>query len=768
MTPPVTPKIMLKNGLLEVALPAVADAPALHIARAQIGLQRADGPLLLSPTWRMQHSQPIEGSDACGAYAGLRASFMDGDDLCIDWRAVAYAQQPFIAFEMSVTNTAATDIYLQRLAPLVADARLGAQVDLGMRASRVLMLNNGPWMDTPQAAWRMPVTESEACEAYWSTGMGEPEGAALVAGIGEAANTCAGVAASRVGDALGLTLNGWLWTDLSQRPLRLHAGQTFQMQRMLLSSAPGLHEGLIAYAEFVRQYMNLQLRFPPYAGIFAAYGGDPAGEHPEHHPLTEARIDSLRSVLDDYLQPYGMDTFKTQFAGLSSGPPGMVMRRGEWTNLDIAPAGDDLVERIYQSGFTPDVYDSRVDFPHGIEAHVRDLKRRGYRPALVCRAFLNVRSGGAEYDQLAADIFEMAVKRWGYEYLMFDFNSDDYESADDTHTVQQGIRSRFQAVRERVGKEIFIEACMVSPGPVLGIADGFRQACDWRGGTEAALARQACVRYYSHGRWFQLDHEFFDPQLRSFTWVQQGVQGMLASLDRVRLWTSFGGLTGFSWLTGGVIENVTPERWDIFTRALPVYGPCARPLDLLQHDPPRLWLLNAQMAGQPYLVAGVFNWDEQPLSLTLDLGHLFPQVDAPAPAYLCFDFWAQVALGPAQQVTLELPACSCKVLFIHPLPAYSLTHSLTPLWVGSDRHVTGAIGLEQLVIHSDALEGRCVGPAGTRQQHFFYLPENVAPCTNEHAVVEVPQYRVLRVSVDIGESGSAAWRVGLQKGQRIL
>ena len=36
--------------------------------------------------------------------------------------------------------------------------------------------------------------------------------------------------------------------------------------------------------------------------------------------------------------------------------------------------------------------------------------------------------------------------------------------------MAEGIRNRFQAVRDRVGPDVFIEACMVAPGPVLGIA----------------------------------------------------------------------------------------------------------------------------------------------------------------------------------------------------------------------------------------------------------------------------------------------------------
>ena len=104
----------------------------------------------------------------------------------------------------------------------------------------------------------------------------------------------------------------------------------------------------------------------------------------------------LRGVVDVHLQPYGLDTFKTQLAGLSSGPPGMALRE-EWTSLPVAPAEDGLIDLVYEKGFTPDIYDSRADFPGGIEAHVRDLKRRGYRPALVCRPFQTFSSGPPEH-----------------------------------------------------------------------------------------------------------------------------------------------------------------------------------------------------------------------------------------------------------------------------------------------------------------------------------------------------------------------------------
>lgn len=759
-----------RDGRLDLVIPPTVGGATVRVRAACAAVRWADGSLSTSPGWRLEAVVPLAGLDRCGPFVGLQMTCDCAVKLRVVWSAVVYPGAPAAAVWMAVTNVSSEEQFLTHLSVLATDPRDGARVEAPFDPAHALTLNNGMWMGPGPGLWRAPVPEETSGElggadtssSFWSVGVAEPQGHAIVAGIGEAANSFAHVAVSRVGSDLALNVGGWLWTDRAHKPLRLRPGQTFALQRMLILVPDDLHAGLVAYADFVKQTLGLTLRFPPYAGIFAAYGGDPAGEHPETHPLTVQRIEMLRGVLDRYLKPYGLDTFKTQFAGLSSGPPGMVFQRSQWTTEDVAPAGEDLVERIYHSGFTPDQYDSRQDFPDGIEAHVRDLKARGYRPALVCRPFLNIRSGQPEYDRLAADLFAMAIERWGYEYLMFDFNSCDYETADDTHTMAQGIRSRFQAVRDRVGTGVFIEACMVGPGPVLGIVDGFRHSSDWRGGTEVRLVREACTRYYYHQRWFQLDHEFFDPQLRPFTWGSQGKEGMAASLDRVRLWTSFGALSGFSWLTGGNIENVSPERWWIFSRALPVYGPCARPLDLLENDPPRVWLLDAQVAGIPYQVVGLFNWHEQPLSLQLTGADL--EADATG-CRLFYDFWEQRLLGPSDTLRCDLAPCSCKILFSRPVP-----EDAGLAWVGTDRHVTGAIGLDDLqyALSSQTLTGRCTGPAGTSQSHFFYLPGGVAPVESEGASFEVPQHRLLKVTVQLGDSGAGTWRVQMKGGAGTL
>jgi hypothetical protein len=104
-------------------------------------------------------------------------------------------------------------------------------------------------MVVPEAEWRAPVPEGPFHRGYWSLGLGEPGGNALVAGIGERATSWASVGFLRAGASLGMAVGGWLWSDARERPLRLKPGQTFRLQRMVLLPANDLHQGLTAYAE---------------------------------------------------------------------------------------------------------------------------------------------------------------------------------------------------------------------------------------------------------------------------------------------------------------------------------------------------------------------------------------------------------------------------------------------------------------------------------------------------------------------------------------
>ena len=131
--------------------------------------------------------------------------------------------------------------------------------------------------------------------------------------------------------------------------------------------------------------------------------------------------------------------------------------------------------------------------------------------------------------------------------------------------------------------------------------------------------------------------------------------------------------------------------------------------------------------------------------------------------YLFFNFWEQQLLGPGRRLDFDLPPGSCKVFFLRPV-------STEPIWIGTDRHATGAIGLTAFTYDQESatLEGQCVGPPNTEQCHFVYMPAGMMAVSSEGASYEVPQYRLLKVEVRFDDSGARRWTVQLQSGHKVL
>ena len=156
---------------------------------------------------------------------------------------------------------------------------------------------------------------------------------------------------------------------------------------------------------------------------------------------------------------------------------------------------------------------------------------------------------------------------------------------------------------------------------------------------------------------------------------------------------------------------------------------------------------------------GLFNWSGEPC--TQRIAPVEWGLSAPEGA-LYFGFWQQTALGPATELEVTLPPCSCRVLLIKPA-------GTMPTWVGSDRHVTGAIGLERFSYDeaTHTLAGECSGPAGSTQRHYVYLPEGLQPLRSAGAAFEAPQYRLLRFTVELGDTGRRVWQVQLTHGKIV-
>jgi len=687
-----------------------------------------------------------------------------GEGVEVEVRFSLYSGRPAVAIGMSVTNRSGQDLLLSRLVLFQGNPPEHGFGSEFPQWPACRFLAQPPLWTGPRSTsdgFAKPVPVGDTGKAYWGTVIGADGSPSLAIGIGEAARSQAEIAFSAQGGAVGVELSSILRSDLRSRALRLPAGQTYTSHRMALVPGTDPLGALDNYTQFVCDFLRWRLQHPPYAGLFTAYGGDRTNRDPGSVSLSEERIAELISVADQYLKPYGLDTIKTQFHGLSSSKPGggPVRKLTDEEAADPKVVGK-LVSDIREKGFAPDDHDSRVDYPHGIAWHVQRLVRQGYRAAPVCRPFYNIKAGTPRLDQAAADLSEMAVKDWGYRYLMLDFNDCDYDSDNDTVTVEQGIHSRFQAVKERVGPEIFIEACMAWPGPVLGVADGYRPAHDWRGGIEESLASLFACRYFYHDRFFQCDSEFFDPAIRPFHWAD-GVQDVMSTEERVRLWVSYNAILGYSFLGGACLERVTPGRWHLFQRALPVQAGRARALDFMHTYAPTRWVRDCSTPAGAYSVLGLFNWDHAAgLDAPVEPAQWGLAADTD---YLFFDFWRGEVFGPARTLPSWVAPFVCRVLHVQPVPKQ-------PALVGNSRHVTGQVGIEAWQWDSDSLTLHAMfcGAPRSQEHYWIWLPGNEGVVESEGAAFEAVRPRVVRLDVAFGDTGKAGCRLRLDASMPVM
>jgi hypothetical protein len=221
-----------------------------------------------------------------------------------------------------------------------------------------------------------------------------------------------------------------------------------------------------------------------------------------------------------------------------------------------------------------------------------------------------------------------------------------------------------------------------------------------------ANVNTSTAMYFLHGRVWHNDPDvlYLD---KSFT------------LDQVRAFASWIAVTGQMVMVSEWLPDVPPERLEIVRRTIPNHNLRARPLDLFETFPARIWQLRSGEGASRRDVVGVFNWDEKGRAIAVDLARLgLPQ------GTVAFDFW-QDRLVPVsgRSLRLDLPPRSCRMLALRP-PAKH------PQVVSTSRHVTQGI-LDLLCEKWDAPAGSLCGVSrtvGGDPYEIRILPPAVAEC----------------------------------------
>jgi hypothetical protein len=265
-------------------------------------------------------------------------------------------------------------------------------------------------------------------------------------------------------------------------------------------------------------------------------------------------------------------------------------------------------------------------------------------------------------------------------------------------------------VRQAAGSKVFLLGCCVSQnmrsfGGSFGLLDAMRVGPDT--GSDAIGAPHASRLWFLNGRVWWNDPDCVS--VRSST-----------SLEQARLNASFTTIAGDLFYNSDWMPDFAEERLDILRRCLPAHQLKARPVDVFESDPARIWHLADTRQARRRDVVALYNWDKAPASIACPVDRIgLP----PAKEYVGFDFWANRFIAPFKdQVRADLPPGACRILAILPVSEH-------PQMLSTSRHVTqgmvdvtgetwnGArsclLGTSKLVAN-DPYELRIVVPVGTK------------------------------------------------------
>ncbi len=260
-----------------------------------------------------------------------------------------------------------------------------------------------------------------------------------------------------------------------------------------------------------------------------------------------------------------------------------------------------------------------------------------------------------EVQDYLRELIGIAVHRWGYRYLKLDFL---YAGAlpgvrhDATKTRAQALRGALATIRETAGDDVFLLGCGCPLGPAIGLLDSMRIGPDtgphWNPrlfGLQGPFRsdpsipalrnslRNTLNRSWMHHRWWINDPE--NLMVRD--------QGTALTHDEVQAQATVIGLSGGQLVISDDLPRLTPEQREVAAALTPLSPPSrgevmsgAQPLDMLEREMPELYVLRVRKPWEEWLVAGLFNWSDEPADRTLDLARL--GLD-PARSYHVHDFW---------------------------------------------------------------------------------------------------------------------------------
>lgn len=281
-----------------------------------------------------------------------------------------------------------------------------------------------------------------------------------------------------------------------------------------------------------------------------------------------------------------------------------------------------------------------------------------------------------EASRWIADTFRRLTGE-GVSYYKIDFiaaaGGEHFQSQDPRATRGwSNLRRAMEAIRSGAGDAAWIRYCQTPPILSAGLASSAYGGDDT---LDAGVpGRFDLLKDNAHalaaGWW--LNDRLYHREVCDMSVRMQG------SVEEVRVRAAIMTLANCSISWSDELCYLPPSRLRLMQQCLPPGNPPMRPLDLFERDVPSLWHLRATNQLEAWDVVGVFNFNRQTESRTVDFARL--GLD-PATDYAVFEFWEERFLGVRQgAIEIALPPESSRILSIRRVQG-------VPQLVGTDMHL---------------------------------------------------------------------------------
>ena len=360
-------------------------------------------------------------------------------------------------------------------------------------------------------------------------------------------------------------------------------------------------------------------------------------------------------------------------------------------------------------------------------------------------------------------VIDRIANDWGYNFFKLDalwagmcakslypkpeYHEDNFGDAvfhDPEVTNVEAFRRGLQVVRQAAGDDVYLLGCtaaqnMRTLAGSIGLVDGIRVGIDSGKKWEGILAnvKVSSSIYYLHRRVWHNDADvlYLD---KHFT------------LDQVRAWASWLAISGNLYMVSNWLPDAPAERIDAIKRTIPNHNLKARPVDLFESSPARVWHLRDGEGESRRDVVGLFNWGDTEERIKVDLDRL----GLSRGRYATFDFWEDRLERPSDLSSLEvsLRPKSCRVIALR-----KLDH---PLVISTSRHVTqGIVDMveEKWDSERSAIRGVSRVVAGDPYEIRTAAPDVVGPWQARKATVSpADEQASVTIKITKGESSSNA------------